>query len=672
MLFANRRYQQATNVPLDMVGRPIFEIFSDSSTEHEIGTVKASLQQVLSTREPHQKDRLRYDLPASDSNRTSAVRYWQGYNIPVLDEGGQIQYIIQRVRDVTEAVANEARLAELEAQERERQDQAEQRLNLLQTLLTQAPVAMALFQGDELVVTSANQLICSIWSRSNEQVVGRPLLEAMPELEGQGFDDLLQKVLVTGVPYHGQETPAQLLRDGKPQTGYFNFTYQAVRNEQEEIIGVVNVAAEVTEQVATRQVMEEGQRKGQVLNKALTTSNDALRSTNKKLEASQGGMAELNEELEKRVTLHIRRGEQQAQTFDAILAALQDFVFALDTQGRFTYANRRLLDLLRISLNEIIDKTFHELPYPADQANQLMHEVAQVVTTGKPLTNEIPFTSPAGDLGYYEYIFQPVLNDQQRVVAVAGSTRDITLRKQSEENLRVKNQELTTINTDLDNFIYNASHDLKAPISNIEALLDALLRTLPSDSREDDRTQRITDMMQKSVERFKRTIANLTEVVKLQKDNSEAAVEIDLAKVVQEVRLDMQPLIRSSGVQLTVDLEECPTVHFSRKNLRSVVYNLLSNAIKYRSPERASVVSLRSECISEYDLLTITDNGLGMDPGRRDQLFGMFKRFHDHVEGSGIGLYMVKKIVENAGGKIEVSSTLDEGATFQVYFKQEQ
>ncbi len=672
MLFANRRYQQATGVSLDtMVDRPIFDVFPDSSTEHEIGVVKASLQQVSTTRAPHQTDRLRYDLPTADSNGVSTVRYWQSHNIPVLDEGGQIQYIVQRVRDVTEEVANEARLRVLEKRERERQDHTEQQLTLLQNLLDQSPVALCLYQGADQVVASANQLMCSILGYPAEHIVGRPLLEAVPELRGQGFDALIQEVLATGVPYHGFETPAQLLRDGQVKTTYYNFVYQPLYDEQRKIIGVVTVAVDVTEQVENRQQAEESRRKEQTLNEALAVTNEELRATNDELETSRIILEQFNSELEERVAQRTDQVKQQVQTFDATLAALQDFVYTFDPQGRFTYANQRLLDLLQISLNEIVGKSFYELPYPAELAERLTNDVAQVVTTGQSLTKETPYTAPSGQLGYYEYIFQPIVDAQQKVIAVAGSTRDITHRKQSERKLQLKNEELTRTNTDLDNFIYTASHDLKAPISNIEALLAALLRTLPPGSLEDERTQRITGMMQQSVERFKRTIANLTEVVKLQKDNSEASVEISLAEVVREVRLDLEPYIRSSGVQLTVDLADCPAVYFSKKNLRSVVYNLLSNAIKYRSPDRVPTVLIRSQRAATYDLLTVTDNGLGMDPERRDQLFGMFKRFHDHVEGTGIGLYMVKKIVENAGGTIEVSSALDKGSTFRVYFKRQ-
>lgn len=103
--------------------------------------------------------------------------------------------------------------------------------------------------------------------------------------------------------------------------------------------------------------------------------------------------------------------------------------------------------------------------------------------------------------------------------------------------------------------------------------------------------------------------------------------------------------------------------------MRSIVYNLLSNSLKYRSPERTLELSISTESTPEYVILKVEDNGLGMKKNDHAKIFYMFKRLHDHVEGTGIGLYIVKRIVENAGGKIEVESEEGKGTTFQVYFR---
>ena len=176
------------------------------------------------------------------------------------------------------------------------------------------------------------------------------------------------------------------------------------------------------------------------------------------------------------------------------------------------------------------------------------------------------------------------------------------------------------------------------------------------------------DLMQDSVNRFTRTIEHLTDVSRLQKEHDQPHEPVSLAGVLEDVRLDLAPLLQQTGGRFDVDVRAVPTVQFSVKNMRSVAYNLLSNALKYRHPDRALQVQVRGREEGAYHVLEVQDSGLGLDLTREPELFGLFRCYHTHVPGSGIGLYMVKRMVENAGGRIEVHSTLGEGSTFTVYF----
>ncbi len=98
--------------------------------------------------------------------------------------------------------------------------------------------------------------------------------------------------------------------------------------------------------------------------------------------------------------------------------------------------------------------------------------------------------------------------------------------------------------------------------------------------------------------------------------------------------------------------------------------NLLSNAIKYH-PERVPLIRIACQLQGAYQVVSVEDNGLGMDMRQEEKIFALFKRLHTHVEGTGIGLYIVKKMVESAGGKVEVESQLNVGSTFSVYFRRE-
>ncbi len=239
----------------------------------------------------------------------------------------------------------------------------------------------------------------------------------------------------------------------------------------------------------------------------------------------------------------------------------------------------------------------------------------------------------------------------------------------SNEELGAANQQLIRINRDLDNFVYTASHDLKAPITNIEGLMRALERNLSPESLQKETTQKVIRLIYDSVHRFKGTIADLAEVVKVQKGEQEAVAEVNLWQVVEEVKLDLDGQITETDARIESNINQEQLIRFSRKNLKSIIYNLLSNALKYRSPDRRPLIRITLEQLPGYVLFTIEDNGLGMNLKTGNQIFQMFKRLHNHVEGSGIGLYIVKKIVDDADGHIEAESEVGQGSVFKVYFK---
>jgi signal transduction histidine kinase len=241
---------------------------------------------------------------------------------------------------------------------------------------------------------------------------------------------------------------------------------------------------------------------------------------------------------------------------------------------------------------------------------------------------------------------------------------------QSEQALCEKMKQLESINDDLENFIYTASHDLKAPILNIEGLLTVLSGKLSQEGWQDQTTKEIIGMMQGSVGRFKGTVTDLTHIIKIDKESGQENRKVDLAALVKEVEADLGRQIKEAKAHVSLQLQDCPFILFSSKRLKSIVYNLLSNALKYCSPDRELHINISCSKQDDYHVLTVEDNGLGMDLSKKDKIFALFKRLHDHVEGSGIGLYIVKKIIEKAGGKIEVDSKLDQGSVFRVYFKQ--
>ncbi|PVY42300.1 sensor histidine kinase [Pontibacter virosus] len=250
-----------------------------------------------------------------------------------------------------------------------------------------------------------------------------------------------------------------------------------------------------------------------------------------------------------------------------------------------------------------------------------------------------------------------IVND----VTEAAQARQRTLAHIDE--LQKLNEELQRVNEDLDTFVYTASHDLKSPILNIEGLVNLLEESL---SQEQLGEVPELDHIRRSVERFKVTIEDLTEVARIQRSFGQEATELKVADMVTDVQQLLQPEIEKAGAMIEVDTQQAPVILFSRKNFKSVLLNLMSNAIKYQDPQRQLRIHIRATLHDNRFHLSVQDNGLGIPAGRQERVFQLFKRMHMHVQGSGIGLYIVKRIVSNSGGTVSVESREGEGTTFTV------
>ncbi|HXA02245.1 MAG TPA: AAA family ATPase [Cytophagaceae bacterium] len=236
----------------------------------------------------------------------------------------------------------------------------------------------------------------------------------------------------------------------------------------------------------------------------------------------------------------------------------------------------------------------------------------------------------------------------------------------SQEELKRVNSELLKTNIDLDNFIYAASHNVRGPVASLEGLINILDLKL----YEQDELSSILSKMKLSISRFNQTINDLTELSKVQKiiESKDVAL-FNIEKIVENIKAELEENLEASGALIKTDFHEVPSINFSETNFRRILSNLIVNAISYRSPTRKPEIFIKSTQTQEYVILSIKDNGLGINERNKEKIFLMFTRAHSHVEGRGIGLYIVKRIIENAGGKIEFESEVDEGSTFRVFLK---
>jgi signal transduction histidine kinase len=261
---------------------------------------------------------------------------------------------------------------------------------------------------------------------------------------------------------------------------------------------------------------------------------------------------------------------------------------------------------------------------------------------------------------------QQEIQKQQELLKEINEKLEERVKERTLE-LKEKNQELMRINEDIDNFVYAASHDLKAPILNIKALLTLLYEKQMVDVEDEDSNE-IKEKINVGIERVLTTINHLSNIAKAQEIQEDIDF-ISFEEILKEVIADNEQILKRSQADIIQDFKDANSINFSRIGLKSIIHNFLNNAVKYKSPDRSPVITIKTEKTDKHIILSIKDNGLGMDLTRYgNKLFSLFKRFHTHVEGAGIGLYMVKRIVDRSKSQIEVESEVDKGTTFKIKF----
>lgn len=278
----------------------------------------------------------------------------------------------------------------------------------------------------------------------------------------------------------------------------------------------------------------------------------------------------------------------------------------------------------------------------------------------------VPVTSRSGAVigGLFFGHSKPAVFDENAEEMVKGIASQAAVAIDNSrlfETIHAQNKELIRTNNDLDNFVYTASHDLKAPVLNIEGLVNALKKAYEASNTH--QVNQIIELISLSVVKFKETIEALTEVSKINKNLDEELDVVHINEMLEDISFSIQDSIKASGARIQTDLK-CNELYFSRANMRSILLNLLTNAIKYRSPERPPLIKLCCRKEGGKVILEISDNGMGIPEKQLEKVFMMFKRYHSHIEGTGVGLYLVKRIVENNGGSIKVESRVEEGSTF--------
>lgn len=260
------------------------------------------------------------------------------------------------------------------------------------------------------------------------------------------------------------------------------------------------------------------------------------------------------------------------------------------------------------------------------------------------------------------------IQEQQEIIGKKNA--EIAQRNESlESEVERRTKELLDYNQQLEQFAFISSHNLRAPVATLLGL-GHLLEVSTGNKEE---VEQICLNMISTTRELDRVVRDLSTILETRKPSHALLTSLDLQEEVQLVMVSLEREIRETQARIETDFRKVPTVRTVRPLMDSILMNLISNAIKYRHPDRSPVISIKSERDGQSTCLVVSDNGLGIDMDvHGDKLFTLYGRFHSHVDGKGLGLYLVKTHVMAMGGRIEVESRVGEGTTFRLYLRDSQ
>ncbi len=321
-----------------------------------------------------------------------------------------------------------------------------------------------------------------------------------------------------------------------------------------------------------------------------------------------------------------------------------------------------------LGINEYVTpsgEAFISFVHPDDRAMAISNmEVAFSIYADSSL--HFRFIKKNGETGYALSEWKFEFDSQGNPLYIYGILRDLTKEKKAENERAKMMSDIVQRNSDLEQFSYMVSHNLRAPTANIigfaEILEDETLT--PQEQKE------ILQGLSASVTGLDTIIKDINIILQIEREVHEKKETVIFSKLVNDIMMSIGNLIYKHGVLIKRDFSEVDEIYSLKVYIYSIFYNLISNSIKYSKPNEQPRIEIKSKKENGKITLIFKDNGLGLDMKTKcDKIFGLYNRFHSHVEGKGMGLFMVKTQVESLGGKISIASELNKGTEFTIEFE---
>jgi PAS domain S-box-containing protein len=576
--YVNRALLCLWQKPLEeALGKSFFELDYPLELAHRL---QRQIQQVIETKHPV-RDQTPFTGP------TGETRHYEYIFVPVLSANGQVESVAGSTRDITERKQAEELIEDDRRRWRE--------------LILQAPAAIAVLRGPEHRFQSVNAEYARLVSRPAEDILGMSVLKALPEMEGQTYVNLLNRVYQTGEPFSGHESLVRLDRgDGTLQDRYVNFAYLATRDVAGHIDGVFAHITDVTSFVKARKQVEESE-----------------------------------------------------ERYRFLAESIPQMVWTATPDGGLDYVSRQVAAYFGMSSEALLGTGWLAGVHPDDEAN-VVERWRNSLNTGHPYETE--FRLRRGEDGAFRWFLvrahcMPATDG--KVVCWVGTCTDIHDQKEGEAELRRMNREL-------EEFSYVASHDLQEPLRMVNIYTQLILKRLGGD---DATLRAYAAFVRQGVMRMEALIKDLLTFSRNVHAEHLPAGAADLSASLNEAMSVLKDRIEENGA--VVVAQPLPTVRGDQGQISHVFQNLLSNALKYRRQEAPPEIQISAELDGDKWIVSVRDNGIGFDPQYAERIFGLFKRLHkEEYPGTGLGLAICQRTVERYGGRIWAEGKPGQGATF--------
>lgn len=396
---------------------------------------------------------------------------------------------------------------------------------------------------------------------------------------------------------------------------------------------------------------------------ALQAAHDELE---KRVQERTVELVKVNEELRGEIRDRYRAEEAMQASerkYRELVQNANSIILRMDPQGEITFFNEYAQGFFGYTEAEILGRNTISTIVPATDTagHDLAAMIAEIGKHPERFTNnENENMKRNGDRVWIAWTNKGIVDEQGAIKEILCIGNDITERKQAEEMLAVKAQELARSNADLEQFAYIVSHDLQSPLTVIAGFAELLARR--SQGKLDAKAEEFITHIQEGVKRQQHLIKDLLEYSRVTTRGQEFTA-VDCNALLQQVLDDLSLVIQERGAVVT--RADLPTVRADASQLGRVFQNLIGNALKF-CREGTPRVEIGAEPGKQEWRFWVRDNGIGILPKDFERIFMMFERLHDRSEypGTGIGLAICQKIVECHGGRIWVESEPGTGSTF--------